>query len=433
MTQKSCSRIITLFAALVGGVSSQIITNATWLDTGDTLQLSADPTFHFSLLDLLGMGIYRGSDAADVLGAANAILPSDFTSFNSTFAELAARKQVQALAAKNKVNARDTFFQAASYWRQADFFLHGNWSDPLINMYWENQTACFNTANAALPVPGVRVTIPTPSNFSAIGIFYAPDNTTSAKPTLLVGNGYDGSQEDMYHQVCVAALERGWNCMTYEGPGQPTVRREQNIGFIADWEKVVTPVVDYLANRTDVDMSHLALLGISMGGYLAARAAAFEPRIKALIVNPGIVSVQASYFTDFPDELLALFDSGNQTAFDAVINALLLNSSTPSGTRWGIEQGLWSFHTESPFEFFTLTGAMNLTGLYDKITMPTWTANSTRDTFFPNQSVMFATQLQNITNVTLITYDGPEGYHCQVGASTSTNRDVFEWLEDVFE
>ncbi|KAJ7224061.1 Alpha/Beta hydrolase protein [Mycena pura] len=424
---------ITLLAVLAGAASSQNITNATWLDTGDTLQLSTDSTFHFQLLALLGTGTYRGSDPADVLGAANIIVPGDFTSFNSTFAELAARKQAQALATRNKVNARDTFFQASSYWRAADFFLHGNQSDPLIDLYWKNQTACFDGANAALPIPGERVTIPTPSNFSAIGIFYAADtNSSSAKPTLLVGNGYDGSQEDMYHMICVAALERGWNCMTYEGPGQPTVRREEDIGFIADWEKVVTPVVDYLANRSDVDMGRLALSGTSMGGYLAARAAAFEPRIKALVANPGVVSVQASYFSVFPDELLALFHSGNQTAFDAVVNTALLDNSTPSVFRWGVEHGLWAFHTESPFEFFTLTGAMNLTGLYDKITVPTWTANSTRDTFFPNQSVEFAEQLQNSTNVTLVTYDGPEGYHCQVGASTSTNRDMFEWLDEVF-
>ncbi|KAJ6560174.1 Alpha/Beta hydrolase protein [Mycena capillaripes] len=424
---------IALLVALASAASSQNVTNATWLDFGDTLQLSADPTFHFSLLSLLGQGTYRGADAADVLGAANAIVPGDFTSFNSTFSELAARKQSLALAAKNKINARDTFFQAASYWRAADFFLHGNWSDPLINLYWKNQRASFDAANAALPIPGERVTIPTPSNFSVIGIFFAADtNSTSVKPTLVVGNGYDGAQEDLYHQICVAVLERGWNCMTYEGPGQPTVRRDQDVGFIADWEKVVIPVIDYLANRTDVDMDRLALSGTSMGGYLAARAAAFEPRIKALVVNPGIVSVQAGYLSGFPNETLALFQSGNQSAFDAELNGALLSSSTPSGVRWGIEQGLWSFHTESPFEFFTLTGAMNLTGLYDKITMPTWTANSTLDTFFPNQSVEFAAQLQNITNVTLVTYDGPEGYHCQVGASSSTNRDVFEWLEEVF-
>ncbi|KAK7016915.1 hypothetical protein R3P38DRAFT_3275486 [Favolaschia claudopus] len=115
----------TVFAALVGIASAQQ-TNQSGFDTWDTLRLSPDSAFHFQLLILLGMSTYRGADVADVLGAANAIVPGNFTSFNATFAELATLKQAQALATKNKVSARDTFFQAASYWRYADFFNHGN-------------------------------------------------------------------------------------------------------------------------------------------------------------------------------------------------------------------------------------------------------------------------------------------------------------------
>ncbi|KAK7052045.1 2,6-dihydropseudooxynicotine hydrolase [Favolaschia claudopus] len=421
-----------VLAALAGLASSQQ-TNETWVDTGDTLRLSTDTTFHFQLLNLLGMATYRGADVAEVLGAAQVIVPGNFSSYNNTFAELATRKQAQASVAKNKVNARDTFFQAAAYWRDADFFNHGNQSDPIIDEYWTNQLECFTAANSALPVPGEYVTIPTASNFSAIGIFYAADSDTSTeKPTLLVGNGYDASQEDSYHSSCVAALERGWNCMTYEGPGQPTVRRQQKIGFISEWEKVVTPVVDYLANRTDVDMDRLALSGISFGGYLAARAAAFEPRIKALLLNPGVVTVQDGFLGQLPSQFQDLFHSGNKSAFDAIVLAIVSNSSMPSSLRWGIEHGLWAFDTESPSEFLVTTGAMNMTGLFDRLTMPIWLANGTRDDVL-SQSLDFVEQVGNTTNVTLVTFDGPEGYHCQPGAASSTNREMFEWLETVFE
>ena len=81
-------------------------------------------------------------------------------------------------------------------------------------------------------------------------------------------------------QTAAPALERGYNCLTFEGPGQGGVIRKQKIPFRHDWERVVTPVVDYALTRSEViDPTCIALMGISMGGYLAARAAAFEHRI----------------------------------------------------------------------------------------------------------------------------------------------------------
>lgn len=47
-----------------------------------------------------------------------------------------------------------------------------------------------------------------------------------------------------------SALDRGWNCISYEGPGHPTMRREQNIVFIPEWEQVATPVVDYILSES---------------------------------------------------------------------------------------------------------------------------------------------------------------------------------------
>jgi dienelactone hydrolase len=60
--------------------------------------------------------------------------------------------------------------------------------------------------------------------------------------------------------------------------------------FRSDWEKVVTPIADWLYQLPDVDSSHIALAGWSFGGELVARAAAHERRLAAVCSDPGMLS-----------------------------------------------------------------------------------------------------------------------------------------------
>ena len=76
------------------------------------------------------------------------------------------------------------------------------------------------------------------------------------------------------------AMQRGYHCLQFAGPGQGTAIRLQGLPFRPDWEKVVTPVVDFAVGLPGVDPERIALMGLSMGGALAPRAAAFEKRIK---------------------------------------------------------------------------------------------------------------------------------------------------------
>lgn len=294
------------------------------------LALSPDPEFNFQLLISLGQLPYA---AGDILAAAAVLVPNSFYSFNTTFAVLAnatyAAAEVASVA--NPVNGQNTYFAASNYYRSADFFLHGNWSDPLIDEYWTGQTLAFNKAIASLPVPGQRITLPA-DGFDTIGTFYVVENSTTKRRTLVIIQGYDAAQEDSYMQMGASAIQRGWNVLTIEGPGQPTVRRYQGLGFIPDYEKVLIPAVNWLANRTDIDMSKLALAGISMGGYLAARAAAYEPRIKALVLDDAVWDVQASIESGFPIELLQLYPPATKP--NLTPSSMTRSSTTPLHLRW---------------------------------------------------------------------------------------------------
>lgn len=199
-----------------------------------------DSQFAFYLSEVLSLSDGGGANTGEVLEIAKHIVPHDFESTYTSFNYLA--EQINAMAesvdVKNDpVGARDAYFRAASYYRGADFFLIGNWSDPRNYDLWDKALDCFNKGMALLkPVAGERFSVkahsPNVGDFEAIGIFYkaAADNTP--RPTMLLGSGYDGSQEELYHAFVRGILARGLNAVTYEGPGQPTVRRQQNLGFI---------------------------------------------------------------------------------------------------------------------------------------------------------------------------------------------------------
>jgi alpha-beta hydrolase superfamily lysophospholipase len=108
--------------------------------------------------------------------------------------------------------------------------------------------------------------------------------------------------------------------MTFEGPGQGGVIRKQKIPFRYDWEKVVTPIIDFVTDnyQGQCDLKRLALMGISMGGYLAARAAAFEHRISACILYNGVYDGYDAIASSFPKSLLTAIENGDSKAFDGI-------------------------------------------------------------------------------------------------------------------
>ncbi|KAK3615550.1 hypothetical protein LTR56_026522 [Elasticomyces elasticus] len=393
------------------------------------LSLSQDESFHFELLVPLGEAIYGGADVAPVLGAAENITVGNFSSFHEVFYTLAKATKAQAedpANAYDPLNVRETWFATATYFRRADFYLHGDWDNPLINSLWDEQLNAFDHAISALPNPGKRLQIPA-DTFAVEAIWYPATNESSKRPTLIMCNGYDGAQEDLFHTLVVPALARGWNALTFEGPGHPTVRRRQNLGFIPDWERVVTPVVDYLlAQQADnVDADRLALFGYSFGGYLAARAAAFEPRLSAVLLDGGIWDTYQAYIQYLPATAIALLDSGDKLAFDKALFAAVQAPETSSQVRWGLDQGLWSFKTHSPYDFFQMTKAYAVKDFVHDIAIPVWIADGVYEGFFQGQSAQVKDALG--PNATLHVFTGPAGYHCQSSNEIRASIDAAYW------
>ena len=398
-----------------------------------TVQLSDDVSMNFQLLTALGIAIAGGADINPILGIAQDIIPGNRSSFSEQFQRLAHATKAVAEdpeIANDPVNVRDTWFSVANYFRNADTYVRGNWSDPLIQSLWEEQTNAFDKAIAALPVPGERIRIPVPEdNFTIEAIWYGGSKSARSKlPTLIVGNGFDAAQEDSYHSYVAPALQRGWNAITYEGPGQPTVRRNSNAGFIPEWEKVLNPVVDWiLAEKAGVvDETRLALVGNSLGGYFAARAAAFEHRLAATILIGGVWNPHTVVTGQYEPELLAIYEAGNYTQFDEAVLSRLAAGDLGAAQAWFLEQSLWAFNTPSPSEVLTRGKAFHVADVIHQINHPVFVGDAEFENYYPGQAQMVADALGD--KATFHMFNGTAGYHCQTGALQELSRTIFAWL-----
>ena len=96
--------------------------------------------------------------------------------------------------------------------------------------------------------------------------------------------GLDSAKEEM-HTNEQLFLDRGMATLAFDGPGQGEA--EYDLPICPEFEKPVAAAIDWLETRDDIDPERIGIWGVSLGGYSAPRAAAYEPRIKACISLTG--------------------------------------------------------------------------------------------------------------------------------------------------
>jgi dienelactone hydrolase len=115
----------------------------------------------------------------------------------------------------------------------------------------------------------------------------APAAASGPAPVIILWNGLDSTKEHMYTSSHWAELAaRGISCLMVDCPGSGEALRLQGLTARPDSEAWASACVDYLLTRPDVDPARIGLVGWSLGGYYAPRAAAFEKRL-ALVVAWG--------------------------------------------------------------------------------------------------------------------------------------------------
>lgn len=187
-----------------------------------------------------------------------------------------------------QAEAQDYYISAGFHYLQAAITYHfGKF------VFVQNPTALreahghvVQTYRKALPYfdfPGERVAIPYEQGGTIYGILRKPWHIPRP-PLVILVPGLDSVKEEL-HNYGDDFLRRGLAVLAIDGPGQGEMEFQYPLRH--DFEVPVRSVIDYLEGRPDVDASRVGLMGVSLGGYFAPRAAAFEPRLKAVIANAG--------------------------------------------------------------------------------------------------------------------------------------------------
>jgi len=186
----------------------------------------------------------------------------------------------EALTRSKLLSAGEHLQRAGVYYHFAKFlFVH---DIPQMKAAHMKAVECRRLALPHLDPPGVRVEIPYCGK-ALYGVLRKPAGV-ERPPVMVMICGLDSAKEETeaYERPF---LDRGIAVLVFDGPGQG--EGEYDFAIRGDYEVPARAVVDYVATRRDLDASRIGLWGVSLGGYYAPRAAAFDRRIKACISLAG--------------------------------------------------------------------------------------------------------------------------------------------------
>lgn len=191
-----------------------------------------------------------------------------------------------ALAGGHPDAARAAFLRASTSFRTAGVMLYGAPADGRLVAANRDQAHAFRRAVALLPQPPEIVELPY-DDTTLPGYWFEPAGAAAPGPVIVLTGGYDGTAEELYSFTGAAALEHGYRVLCFDGPGQGAALLQQGLVLRPDWEHVIGQVLDWVIAQPGTDPDRIALVGLSLGGHLAPRAAGWALRRGQLVHGVG--------------------------------------------------------------------------------------------------------------------------------------------------
>jgi hypothetical protein len=396
-----------------------------------------DDDFEFMLGLALGATYHRGADVGECLATVARIKDGDPESWYAEWKETADQRSAEAEASASRghlYSAGAAYLRAATYYDTATFFLDLTGDPDRLRPTWELHRGAWDgfvrSSNGsiepvAIPFEGTQLE----------GFLFrcGPVEVQRPRPLLILTNGSDGPVSAMWLQGAAGGLARGYDCLTFDGPGQGAALWRQELYFRPDWETVVTPVVDFALTLPGIDPERIALLGVSQGGYWVPRAVAFEERIAAAVADPGVVDVKASWDAHLPKSMEKELEREERDKFN---RGMGWGARLKRGAAGTLAFRMRPFGLESAYDVYKELEKYNLDGVAERITCPLLITDPEEEQFWPGQPTrLYEAVSTPEEKKALVHFSAAEGAssHCEPRALALRDERIFNWLDEILE
>ena len=314
--------------------------------------------------------------------------------------------------------------RAGFYWRSADFFMRAD--DPERKSAREK----FLQATRSVYGPELRERHAVPYVDGRIsGLLPAYRfKPPRAKCTIVFFGGFDSYIEELT-SAFIYLRDAGYDVVAFEGPGQGGALNEAGLPMTADWHKPVGAILDYFG------VERVVLVGLSLGGCLVLRAAAFEPRVENVIAY--------DILTNFLDALLRqthpLIGGTLKLLLKlraaGIVNWMLARIARKSPVvEWGVQEGMHVTGTSSAFGFLQAVRRFETADVSGSIRQDVLLLAGSEDHYVPlNQWHDQIRILKNARSITarLFTPSESAQNHCQVGNYGLAFGTIANWLDEM--
>ena len=316
---------------------------------------------------------------------------------------------------------------AIAYYRMSEFFMYDGdpdkrkYYDLATKLFYEYYADYFEGKNARIErsdVPYENVKLPV--------MHVKPSGECKGK--ILIHGGNDSYFEEFLFSL-LYLQEKGFEVYLFEGPGQGGVMRTQGMHFTHEWEKPVRAVLDHFG------LSDITIVGISLGGYLAPRAAAFDKRITKVVAW--------SVFPCFQDILVSMQPQSTQRAFHTLMKLHarpLLNLVFAKKAKrspiidWGIKHGCYAYEAKDAYSYAKKLKLYDLAPVADRITQDVLILGANEDHFIDYR--LIGREINMLTNVRSLTFrlftDKENAQnHCNVGNGKLALDTICRWISEI--